>query len=254
MPNVRFESYMLTTEPIKRMRVRTFGKKVSKVKTDHRVLRKAEQQYGGGGETIKTSNRRAFNSYEKAPVDNWKDLLDTDVALALEYKEGLHVGEWVGTEKVKPMRGMNVKYSITAELSPTILETANIFLKEILRFKRIDHVRMLKDFAGFEQKRKDNLERIRILFMTRTELSPKRRQLLRDLNKKWKVCNAHTRYTVSTDVLYDFTGKNDSNSIKWRGIRVGTVLVEKVFADGGIFFNRKQCQGIEAWLEANRTM
>jgi hypothetical protein len=85
-------------------------------------------------------------------------------------------------------------------------------------------------------------------------MSPKRRQLLRALRTKWKNCNAHTRYVASTDVTYDFTGKNDAHSIKWRGMRIGIVLVDKVFPDGGVFFNRKQCQGIAAWIEANRIM
>lgn len=249
-PKIRLVSYTLTTEPVKRMKVRTHGKRTSKVKTSQIVLRKAEQLYGGGGELTKISNKDKFNQHKKQPVDDWHDVLEYDYKKAMEYKEGLHIGEWIGTEKVKSVRGASTRYGISAEIPAESMDNVNTFLREILKFKRIDYERMLKDYKNFENKRAANVERIEAL-QKRLNLTPHRRQLLRDLRKKWVNCKAHCRYVISTEVFYDFTGTNDANHIKWRAMKVGSILVEKVFEDGGVFFNRKQCAAIKAWIDAN---
>jgi hypothetical protein len=109
---------------------------------------------------------------------------------------------------------------------------------------------MLADYAGFEQKRKDNLERI--LKLLRTEgTSPERKLLLRKLKAKWKSCKAHCRYVVTTNLSYDFGSTNDAHDIRWRSMKIGSIVVEKVFADGGVMFSRADCAKVKAWIQLN---
>lgn len=248
---IRLESYTFSTDPVKRMRVRTHGKKTSKVKTAHSVLRKAEQEYSNGAESTKLTNRFKFNAHNKQPVNDWTEVLNRSVELALEYKNGMHIGEWIGTEKVKPVRGSTTKMTITGKLDVEVLDDPNAFLKELLRFKRIDHQRLLKDFQNFEPLRKKQLERIAILEKVVT-ISKDRRSLLKRLRVKWTECNPHTRYMISTNIFYDFIGDNKAYDIRDRAIRIGSIVVDKVFPDGGVRFSKKNFVILQAWIQANR--
>lgn len=236
--SIRLQSYSLSTDPVKRMKVRTHGKRTSKVKTEHAVLRKAEPDYINGRPTTPISNRNKFNNFDKV-MDEHASLVGAEWQ-----------ADWVGTTKVLPMRGASVKYAQETTLPFSVLLNVSEFLTEVLKFKRITHERVLRDYMAFEDKRTKNIERIQALLRSHRN-SDHRKDLIRKLYKKWKTCNAHCRYVVSTEVYYDFADNNMAHDIEHRAIKLGSIVVDKAFADGGMFFNRKQCATIKAWIGVN---
>lgn len=226
---VRLISYTLSTDPIKRMRVRTFGKKTSKVKTEHVVLRKAEPVFECGKLTELVSNAKKFNAHAKE--------FDPDLG-------------WVATEKVNVVRGLSRKLTIQTELSNDVVTDVNKLLMEVLMLKKITHADMLKTYMAFSQTRKENLDRIAYL-LAQPRISLERIKLLRKLKQKWLTQKAHCRYRVSTEIYYDFGSSNNAHDIRSRATKIHFVTVDKVFADGGVLFNRKEFAKLKAWIDIN---
>lgn len=226
---VRLISYTLTTDPIKRMRVRTFGKKTSKVKTEHVVLRKAEPVFECGKLTELVSNAKKFNAHTKE--------FDPDLG-------------WLATEKVNVVRGLSRKLQIQTDLSDDVLSDINTLLKQVLLLKQITHADMLKTYMAFGETRKENLGRIAYL-LAQPRLTKERIVLLRKLKQKWLTQKAHCRYRVSTEVYYDFGSNNNAHDIRSRATKIHFVTVDKVFADGGVLFNRKEFAKLKAWIDIN---
>lgn len=226
---VRLISYTITTDPIKRMRVRTFGKKTSKVKTEHEVLRRAEPVFEFGKMADMISNAKKFNAHNKE--------FDTEFG-------------WLPTQKVNVVRGLSRKLTIQTDLSNDVLNDVNALLRQVLLLKQITHADMLKTYMAFDNTRKANLERVRYL-LAQPRLTPERIKLLRKLKQKWLTSKAHCRYRVSTEVYYDFGNNNNAHDIRGRATKIHFITVDEVFEDGGVFFNRKEFAKLKAWIDIN---